>query len=45
MEASIVLATVGQKFRLQLLPGQIVKPMASITMRPKSGIRMRLEAR
>jgi cytochrome P450 len=45
MEASVVLATIGQKFRLQLVPGQDVKPMASITMRPKSGIKMRLEAR
>jgi len=45
MEASVVLATIGQKFRLQLVPGQDVKPMASITMRPKSGIKMRLLAR
>jgi cytochrome P450 len=45
MEASVVLATIGQRFRLQLVPGQDVKPMASITMRPKSGIRVRLEAR
>src|SRR5262252_5817641 len=45
MEASVVLATIGQKFRLELVPGQDVKPMASITMRPKSGIRVRLVAR
>src|SRR5262245_9090387 len=45
MEASVVLATIGQKFRLQLMPGQDVKPMASITMRPKSGIRVKLEKR
>jgi cytochrome P450 len=45
MEASVVLATVGQKYRFQLVPGHEVKPMASITMRPKSGIRMRLEKR
>jgi cytochrome P450 len=45
MEASVVLATIGQRFRLQLVPGQNVKPMASITMRPGSGIRVRLEAR
>src|SRR5262249_18299132 len=42
MEASVVLATIGQKFRLELMPGQDVKPMASITMRPRSGIRVRL---
>jgi len=40
-----VLATIGQRFRLRLMPGQDVKPMASITMRPKSGIRVTLEAR
>ena len=45
MEASVVLATVGQKFRLELMPGQDVKPMASITMRPRSGIRVRLVRR
>ena len=43
MEASVVLATIGQKFRFQLVPGQKVEPFASITMRPKSGIRVRLE--
>jgi len=45
MEASVVLATVGQKFRFTLVPGHKVTPLASITMRPKSGIRVRLEAR
>jgi len=45
METSIVLATVGQKFRLRPVPGHAVTPMASITMRPKSGIRVRLEER
>src|SRR5262245_1198264 len=45
MEASVVLATLGQRFRLQVVPGQEVEPMASITMRPKSGIRVKLEKR
>ena len=45
MEASVVLATIGQKFRFQLVPGQKAEPFASITMRPKSGIRVRLEGR
>ena len=45
MEASVVLAAAGQKFRFALVPGHEAKPMASITMRPKSGIRMRLEER
>jgi cytochrome P450 len=45
MEASVVLATVGQKFRFALVPGNEVTPLASITMRPRNGIRVRLEAR
>jgi cytochrome P450 len=45
MEASVVLATIGQKFRFQLVPGQKAEPFASITMRPKSGIRVKLEHR
>jgi Cytochrome P450 len=45
MEASVVLATVGQKFRFALVPGHKVTPLASITMRPRNGIRARLETR
>jgi len=45
MEASVVLATVGQKFRFVLVPGHKVTPLASITMRPRNGIRVRLEVR
>jgi len=45
MEASIVLATIGQKFRFTLEPGHPVTPLASITLRPRDGIRVRLEAR
>src|SRR5260221_3113009 len=45
MEASVVLATVGQKFRFQLVPGHRVTPLASITLRPRDGVRVTLEAR
>ena len=45
MEASVVLATIGQKFRFALVPGHKVTPLASITLRPRDGIRVRLEAR
>jgi cytochrome P450 len=45
MEASVVLATVGKKFRFALVPGHKVTPLASITMRPRNGIRVRLEVR
>jgi len=45
MEASVVLATIGQKYRFALMPGHRVSPLASITLRPKNGIRVRLKAR
>jgi len=45
MEASVVLATVGQKFRFQLVPGHRVTTLASITLRPRDGVRVTLEAR
>jgi cytochrome P450 len=45
MEASVVLATIGQKYRFELVPGHKVTPLASITLRPRDGIRVRLEAR
>jgi cytochrome P450 len=45
MEAGIVLATIAQKFRFELVPGHKVEPLASITMRPRHGIKVRLEAR
>jgi cytochrome P450 len=45
MEATLVLATVAQHFRLRMMPNQEVVPLASITLRPKNGIAMRLESR
>jgi len=45
MEASVVLATIGQKFRFVLAPGHKVTPLASITLRPKTGIQVTLAAR
>jgi len=44
-EARLVLAAVAQRFRMEHAPGQRVEPYASITLRPKEGIRMRLAAR
>ena len=45
MEASVVLATIGQKFRFQLVPDHKVTPLASITLRPKNGIQVTLKVR
>ena len=45
MEAALILATIGQKFRFRLVPGHRVTPLASITLRPRRGIRVTLEPR
>ena len=45
MEATLILATIAQKFRFKLVEGHPVKPLASITLRPQRGIRAALEAR
>lgn len=44
MEAVLVLATIAQRFRLSLIPGQRITPTPYITLRPEPGIRMRLTA-
>jgi cytochrome P450 len=45
MEATLVLATIAQKFRFRLVTGHPVVPLPSITLRPRHGIRAFLEAR
>lgn len=45
MEATLLLATIAQRYRLRLAPGHRVEPLASITLRPKHGVHMELEAR
>ncbi|HKV25209.1 MAG TPA: cytochrome P450 [Candidatus Acidoferrum sp.] len=45
MEAAIILATIAQRYRFRLNPNHPVIPLASITLRPKHGIRVILEAR
>jgi cytochrome P450 len=44
-EAHLILATVAQRFRMELAPDQRVEPFPSITLRPKEGIRMTLAER
>jgi cytochrome P450 len=44
-EALVILALAAQRFRLRLVPGHKVEPVGLITLRPKHGIRMRLERR
>ncbi|HEY8427999.1 MAG TPA: cytochrome P450 [Sandaracinaceae bacterium] len=45
MEAVIVLATLRQRYRLELVPGHRVELDPSVTLRPKNGIRMWLRRR
>jgi cytochrome P450 len=45
MEGVLILATLAQKWRLRLAPGQLVTPQALITLRPRHGMRMVPEAR
>ncbi len=44
-EARLILATVAQRYRMELAAGQRVEPYASVTLRPKEGIRMTLAKR
>jgi cytochrome P450 len=45
MEATLILATIARKFRLRLVANHSVMPLASITLRPRHGVRVTLEAR
>jgi cytochrome P450 len=45
MEGVLALATIGQKWKLRLQPGQKVEPQPLITLRPKYGLRMTVERR
>ena len=45
MEASLLLATLAQQFRISLVPGKEIIPAASITLRPKTGIWGKIEKR
>ena len=45
MEAVLVLATIAQRFRLSLAPGQRITPTPYVTLRPEPGIRMHLAVR
>jgi cytochrome P450 len=44
-EARLILATVAQRYQLVLEPDQEIVPVQLVTVRPKSGIRMRVRAR
>ena len=45
MEGVLLIATIARRWRLRLVPGQIVTPHPRITLRPKEGICMTAERR
>jgi cytochrome P450 len=45
MEAALILATIAQQYRFRLVEGHPVVPLASITLRPRHGIRVVMESR
>jgi cytochrome P450 len=45
LEAAIVIGILAQHFRFRLVPGHPVIPEPLVTLRPRNGIRMTLEAR
>ena len=45
MEGVLLLTTLAQKWKLRLVPGHPVEPEPLITLRPKYGMKMRIESR
>jgi cytochrome P450 len=45
MEAVLILAAVAKRFRLELVPGQKLRLVPSITIRPRDGIKMTVSPR
>jgi len=45
LEAAIVIGMVAQRFRMRLVPGHPVAPEPLVTLRPRYGLRMTLQAR
>jgi cytochrome P450 len=45
MEAQVILATLAQRFEVEMEPGQTVVPDATFTLRPRDEIRMRIRRR
>jgi cytochrome P450 len=44
-EVSLLVATMAQRYRLKLVPAQDIVLLHRVTLRPRNGIRMRLERR
>jgi cytochrome P450 len=44
-EALLILATLVERWKLELVPGQDIRPRPSVTLRPDTAIKMRVRAR
>ena len=44
MEAVLLLATIARRFRLQLVPGTVVRPFPTMTLRPDGGVNVGLSS-
>jgi cytochrome P450 len=44
-EATLILASVAQRFRLRMDPGHPVEPQPLVTLRPRYGLKMMLGPR
>ena len=45
LEAQLIVAAIAQRYRIELLPDQDIRPEPLITLRPKPGVRARLTKR
>lgn len=45
MEASLILATIARQFRLELAADATIVPLATVTLRPASGVKVILSKR
>jgi cytochrome P450 len=45
MEGTLILATLAQRWRLRLVPGQKIEPATLIALRPRHGLLMKMERR
>jgi cytochrome P450 len=45
LESALVIGTIAQKFQFRLVPGHPIVPEPLVTLRPRHGIRMTLQAR
>ncbi|MHC5598556.1 MAG: cytochrome P450 [Nostoc sp.] len=43
MEAALLLATIAQRFQIDLVPGYPIVPQPSITLRPETGLKVQLK--